>query len=108
MQIIDLAIVCLCFCFSMLKLAGVVNKAGLVDGAAQESGGPLVASERGCACESEEVEHVLVHAEGAAVVKVQGADEDGTRKVIEGGWALNVGGYAGVQTIELVRLVFHD
>ena len=74
----------------MLKLLGVVEQAGLVDGAAQESGGPLVAGEGRGACESDKVQHVLVHAEGAAVVEVEGSNEDGAGEVPKGGRALNV------------------
>ena len=74
----------------MLKLLGVVEEASLVDGAAQESGGPLVAGEGGGAREPDEVQHVLVHAEGAAVVQIKGADEDGAGQVPEARVLLNV------------------
>ena len=74
----------------MLKLLGVVEEAGLVDSAAKESGGPLVAGEGGGTRETDKVQHVLVHAEGAAVVEVERADEDGASQVPETGVLLNV------------------
>ena len=55
----------------MLKLLCVVDEAGLVDWAAQESGCPCVAGEGRGTCESNEVHHILVHAEGAAVVEIE-------------------------------------
>ena len=96
-----------CLCFSLLKLLGVVDEAGFDDGAAEDGGGPLVAGEGGCDGEPEEVEHVLVHAEGAAVVQVQRAHEDGAGQVPHRLGTLDVAGNAGISTLELVWLVFH-
>ncbi len=53
-----------------LEFLGVVDEAGLVDGAAEEGGGPLVAGEGRGTGEEQEVQSVTVNAEGAAAIHV--------------------------------------
>ena len=81
----------------MCELVCVVDEACFIDGAAHEQAGPLVAGEGRCTTEQKEVDGILVNAEGAAVVHVQGAYKDGTGQVVEGGGPFNVGRDAGVR-----------
>ena len=91
----------------MLQLPLVVDQTSLIDGAAEESGCPLVAGEAGSNREEQEVNCILVNAEGSAVVQVEWANEDSTSQVVEASWSFNIGDKARIRGIELVRLIVH-
>ena len=55
----------------MLELFLIVHEGGIVHGAAQDLGGPLVAGEGGGNTEHEEVQRFLINAEGPAVVDIE-------------------------------------
>ena len=90
---------------SLIELLSIVQETGLIDGACHESGGPLEAGEGWGTCEKQEIQGILINAEGSSVVDSKWGKKDGPWQIVNTLGLFNVSNQAGVCRVEFVGLI---
>ena len=90
---------------SLVELLSIVQETGLIDGACQEGGGPLEAGEGWGTGEKQEIQGILINAEGSFVVDSEWSKEDSTWEIVDTLGLFNIGYQAGVSRVELEGLI---